>query len=150
MRLNLYTSSGPHGTHGFLKFEEPFRGIAGLWTIEQPWKNNRRYASCFPGGFYALQKYSSAKYPDTWAFVGETVAPHEENDVERFACVFHVANYVSDVQGCVGVGMQAGSLSNSAGVMEMAVLGSGDAMGILRDLLKSSPDGIFCMVHRSF
>jgi len=74
--------------------------------IERPWLDNRPSASCIPAGRYVLIPYSSAKYPDVWAFYGGTVGI-ETGD--RTRCLIHVANYVHQVQGCLGIGFSTGT-----------------------------------------
>ncbi len=77
-------------------------------TLERPNLNNQRdnpntkqnESSCIPEGIYKCKKYSSAKYPDTWEITGVA---------NRSAILFHSANYVSQLLGCVAT---ASSIQN--------------------------------------
>lgn len=92
MRIHLerfaYT---PIGTAGRLVIGETV-----LWTIERPWLSNRPMMSCIPQGHYQCERYSSARFKNTFEIVGVP---------ERSKILFHVANFPHEVQGCIGVGM---------------------------------------------
>jgi hypothetical protein len=79
--------------------------LCAYYGIERPWLDNRASVSCIPTGHYVLIPYSSAKYPDVWAFYGGSVGIETG---ERTRCLIHVANYVHQVQGCLGIGMTVG------------------------------------------
>tara|TARA_R110000823_G_scaffold244956_1_gene369168 strand:- start:793 stop:1218 length:426 start_codon:yes stop_codon:yes gene_type:complete len=71
---------------------------AVFWTIENPWLDNEVNVSCIPEGFYYLERYDSPTHGDgTWQFI---------NVPARTFCQIHVANYASDVSGCIGLGLQ--------------------------------------------
>ena len=101
-----------------------------FYGIERPWLENRPLVSCIPTGDYVLEPHDSAKFRDTWAFVGGSVShwPHEGN--VRNACLIHVANWSHQVQGCLGLGLSHGL--DDRGFM---VKNSRDAMGQLRSFL---------------
>jgi hypothetical protein len=90
LRLERYAYT-PSGTLGRL-----FAGDNTLYTIERPWLSNKAFESCIPQGYYRCERYSSARFPDTWQIAGVP---------ERSLILFHVANYADDVEGCVGLGM---------------------------------------------
>ncbi len=75
-----------------------------FYGLEQPWRNNAANQSCIPTGVYCLVPHSSDRFGDTWAFVGGQVSQYKNEATERFACIIHVGNYVSDVKGCVALG----------------------------------------------
>lgn len=86
-------------------------------TIERPWLNNIPFKSCIPEGEYLVKAYSSKKFPDVW----------ELQDVPgRSKILIHVANFATDVHGCIGVGL------GKSGHM---VLDSKKAINQLRGLL---------------
>jgi hypothetical protein len=80
--------------------------IATYYGIERPWLDNRASLSCIPTGHYVLIPYASAKYPNVWAFYGGTVGIETG---ERTRCLIHVANFVHQVNGCLGLGMSVGT-----------------------------------------
>jgi hypothetical protein len=79
---------------------------AEFWTIENPWQDNEPDVSCIPEGSYAMERYQSPSHgANTWQLV----------DVpNRTYIQLHVANYASDVLGCIGLGI--GVMSNLVGV----------------------------------
>ena len=88
----------------------PNAQVARFFGIECPWRDNKVSVSCIPGGEYDLVPHSSDKYGEVWAFVGGTVSHYyEKNKSERYACLIHVANYASQLQGCLALGVDAGS-----------------------------------------
>jgi hypothetical protein len=71
-------------------------GKHALATIERPWLNNQPNISCIPSGQYICKRYSSEKYPNTYEITG---VPH------RTHILFHIANYATEVRGCVALGL---------------------------------------------
>ena len=91
MILTRHTYS-PSGTFGIIR-----DGDSSLVTVERPWLDNETFISCIPEGEYLCKRYSSSKYPNTF----------EIKDVPgRTKILFHIANYPSDVQGCIGLGLE--------------------------------------------
>ena len=66
-------------------------------TLERPWKDNLAWESCIPFGLYPLIRLESSK-----AFK----YPHYllEGVPDRTFIKIHVANYPSELHGCIGVG----------------------------------------------
>ena len=66
-------------------------------TLERPWQENKAFESCIPFGFYPLTRIESSK-----AFK----YPHYllEGVPDRTFIKIHVANYPSELHGCIGVG----------------------------------------------
>ena len=66
-------------------------------TLERPWKDNMAWESCIPFGLYPLTRIESSK-----AFK----YPHYllEGVPDRTFIKIHVANYPSELHGCIGVG----------------------------------------------
>lgn len=108
-----------------------------LFTVEQPWRNNKPYKSCIPAGEYQLVPHDSKKYGETWAMVNHdlSVSHYKEANIKRFACLFHKANYAKQLQGCIAPGKSLGSVS-----AEWAVVQSGDAFKILLAALPRGGD----------
>ena len=66
-------------------------------TLERPWKDNKAWESCLPFGIYPLTRLDKSK-----AFK----YPHYllEDVPSRTFIKIHVANYPSELHGCIGVG----------------------------------------------
>jgi Family of unknown function (DUF5675) len=88
-----------------------------LQTLELPWLPlpgalcGRPDVSCVPAGVYQLALHDTPAHPHTWALVNaELNVFHESADAPpgggtcRFACLIHVANIPSELEGCIGVG----------------------------------------------
>lgn len=67
-----------------------------FYTIERPWVNNERGISCIPEGEYELAWIKSPRFG--WCYQVKDVT-------NRSHILIHVANYATDVTGCVGLGM---------------------------------------------
>lgn len=80
----------PQGTLGVIDF-------AGerFYTVERPWIDNKPYVSCIPTGSYNMRRRESPRFGETW---------HVLDVEDRTHILIHVANFPSDVQGCIGLG----------------------------------------------
>lgn len=89
MNLVLTRRYFPDGTNGTLECE----GKILSYTIELPWRSNKRGVSCIPEGKYLLKKRYSAKFK--WHV--------EVTDVEnRSLILFHPANNArKELNGCI-------------------------------------------------
>jgi len=92
-----------------------------IFTLENPWQDNRPYISCIPEDSYACKPYNGTKYKDVYLVEG---VPN------RTGILFHSGNVETDTNGCILLGLSAGKLKD-----EPAVLKSRDAMTLLRLLL---------------
>ena len=112
-----------------------------LFTIERPWvpvkahKGGLPFSSCVPDGLYELISFSSDKYPETWVLQSKIMSVYAyRGDVPetggRYTCVFHVGNFVRDVEGCISPGLSRVIMSG-----QNAVASSRDAMKLLRDAI---------------
>lgn len=107
MELLLLREYKPSGTNGLLSLD----GVQICYTIELPWKNNRRKVSCIPEGRYRLRKrYSQQR---NWHL--------ELMDVPaRSLILIHAANdALKELQGCIApvsmiIGEGKGSESRKA------------------------------------
>jgi len=64
-------------------------------TLELPWKGNKTNISCIPKGVYNVVHRESTKY-------GDHLYIEDVND--RSYILIHVANYVSQLKGCIALG----------------------------------------------
>ena len=104
-----------------------------LQTLELPWIPSPDHPagmpdmSCVPAGVYALEAHNTVKHPKTFALVNAHLGVLHEPDPEhpecRTACLIHVANRPRDLEGCIGIGMDA---------QPCLVLNSRVAMGIFQ------------------
>lgn len=139
MKLSLFRAHGDsERTTGTLR-----AGNAIFATIERPWVDNPHGVggvprmSCVPPGTYWVKPWHSANFPDTYIITNPTLGVYlQPGDIPagqgwgRSAILMHVANRVRDVIGCIGVGMEHGSVQG-----EPAVLRSVMAMRELNKIL---------------
>lgn len=92
------------GTLGVLLIE----GRIFCYTLERPWMMNERNISCIPTGMYVCKRYHSQNHPNTF----------EVTDVHnRSYILFHVANTINDLQGCIGLGEEVGYLMGQRAIL---------------------------------
>lgn len=78
-------------------------------SLELPWRDNHNSESCIPTGRYRCQRFHSEKHPNTFQVM----------DVPgRTGILFHVANRVRDLLGCVGVAEKFEPLDGEWAVQE--------------------------------
>lgn len=115
MVITLNTTSFKHGTFGILKADS-FECV----TVERPWLQNKRSISCIPAGEYVLRKRKSGVVSRTSR--GKFLEGWEVVDVpDRTYIMLHIANKVSNVIGCIGVGRSFGVIGQSWAVMSSAI-----------------------------
>ena len=95
----------PMGTFGRLKAN----GFETCFTIEEVWNNNSPSISCIPIGVYPLKRGRFPKH-------GETFQVMEVPN--RSAILFHVANTILDIEGCIGPGERLGMLGPNWAVLQ--------------------------------
>lgn len=87
-----------------------------LHTIERPWipvtdhHGGKPFESCVPCGEYRLIPHDSHKFGKTWALVNESLDVYhypQDDKPGRCLVLFHSANRVADLLGCVGIGMDS-------------------------------------------
>jgi len=66
-------------------------------TLERPWKDNMAWESCIPFGMYPLTRLDKSKAFNYPHYLLEDVP-------DRTFIKIHVANYPSELSGCIGVG----------------------------------------------
>lgn len=134
-------SYSPTETEGILR-----AGPYELATIECPWipaetRGGLPFRSCVPDGEYDLEPWTRPKGEEVYRLynpdLGVYRSPQERPNGEgRYLILMHIANWVSDVRGCIAPGLHRAFLINrSMGRSEPSVSNSGDAMKILNDLL---------------
>lgn len=102
-------------------------GRAVCWSLEKPWRNNRKDVSCIPVGRYPLQlEYSPSRKCRLW-----TVAEVPGRSYVRI----HRGNTVNDTEGCLLTGTRPGVLDG-----RRAVLGSRDAFSLFMSAMSGSDE----------
>jgi len=77
-------------------------------TLEKPWKDNKRQISCIPAGQYKCVPYSSVKFTNVWEVTNVT---------NRSKVLIHSGNTTDDIEGCILIGMEHGTLNNKDAVL---------------------------------
>ena len=69
--------------------------IEDFWSLELPWKDNRRRVSCIPEGIYKARKHNSPKHGlSLWL----------QDVPNRSEILIHKGNYYTDILGCILIG----------------------------------------------
>ena len=89
---------------GVLEVRDGDKLEAVFTTIERPWLENERRVSAIPLGTYQLEKRTSEKFPYVHYWV--------KNVPNRDFILIHRANYVRELQGCIGVGLGFSDIDN--------------------------------------
>lgn len=108
----------PQGTLGTLT-------VSGetFYTVENPWLDNEMNVSCIPTGEYGLRWRESPRFGYTYIVDGVP---------DRSYILLHPANFPTDVEGCIGLGM---SLMSD----RIAVSRSKKALETFHDLMNEQP-----------
>lgn len=83
-------------------------------SLERPWVEGplggAKGISCVPFGSYRLVKHDTEAHPRTFALVNEELGVYHyelpPGQQGRTACLIHVANFVSELRGCIALGME--------------------------------------------
>lgn len=104
-------------------------------TMELPWKENQNRISCIPEGKYHLGMRRSGVVSRTTG--GQYQSGWEVQDVpNRTYIMFHVGNYPSDFEGCVGVGMGQTTYQNG----NRMITNSQKAFRLFMEKMSSNPE----------
>lgn len=122
-------------------------------TMECPWtpganSGGKPFKSCIPDGEYEVIRWKRPRGDEAFLIrnpdlgVWGSKEEWEQNGGRgRYLVLIHVANFVSDVVGCVAVGMERACLRNNrTGAIERAAANSGAAMRLLLDVLGSEEE----------
>ena len=77
------------GTHGVLLNPS---GVPLVCTLEEPWRDNARMASCIPSGEYSVSKYSGTRHKNAFYV-------HDVPD--RSDILIHEGNTLKNTSGCI-------------------------------------------------
>ncbi len=110
--VNLFrTRSNDQGTEGILSYLNFF-----CYTLELPWKDNKRNLSCIPEGTYKVSTRYSPKYGLVY---------HIKEVSNRSYILIHSGNYGGDItkglrshtSGCILLGKKRGILNNQRAIL---------------------------------
>lgn len=126
------TETSDHGTLGIVQ-GPGFR----FWTMEPPWRDNRRRLSCIPPGIYHCVWHRSPRYGNVYLVTGVP---------ERSHILIHGGNVGGDstkgfkthTMGCILPGKRSGTLVVN-GRRQKAVLVSRPAVRAMAAALNRSP-----------
>ena len=83
--------STPLETLGVLKLSNHILA----YTLELPWKQNKRNISCIPFGTYEIIRHSSPRHGFSFWL---------QNVPKRSEILIHAGNFTKDIRGCILVG----------------------------------------------
>ncbi len=131
LRLERYHDSG-QATRGLLFFRDRFL----CYTLERPWEHNRPSRSCIPPGTYDVRPWTRPNGDHVFIVSGGSVCTtpdllNEDKGLTRCLILFHSANYVNEIAGCIAPG--TGVSNTAAGY---SVTRSRNAMELLHNVLK--------------
>lgn len=99
-------------------------------TMERPWipcpdgPGGARRQSCVPAGTYRIDPWHSVNFPETYIITNPQLGVYRQpGDIPagqawgRSAILVHVANFVRNVIGCIGLGMEHGELAGEPAVL---------------------------------
>lgn len=122
--------SAPYGTLGAVTRDD---GSFFSWSMELPWRENARGASCIPAGKYLCRMRMSPKHGKTYEVVG---VPYRSNILIHSGNVagYPTPPYETHSLGCLLLGQQLGMVRG-----QLAVLVSRPAISALEREMSGQP-----------
>lgn len=115
----IVTRLSDNGTQtlGHLHVVQDFKVLFDCRTLELPWKNNERRASCIPTGVYPV-RYRK----DYESMLCDYDHLEVENVPDRSHILFHIGNFFTDILGCIitGTGRRAFQDINKDGQVDIS------------------------------
>ena len=84
-------------------YDDEGRLRLNLYTLELPWKNNKRRVSCIPEGEYKVIKHRSPKFKNSFWI---------KNVKGRSEILIHAGNFYTQILGCILVGLDSRDINN--------------------------------------
>lgn len=94
-----------------------------FYSLELPWKENKHNISCIPEGIYSVEPNNTTAHPHTYRVL---------NVPDRSGILIHIANYISDLRGCIGLGMSLNDIDKDG---KLDISSSTKAVKKLYDLI---------------
>jgi hypothetical protein len=138
MNLTLNrTSSDDTCTRGLITLDDGTK----IYSLELPWKNNEKDVSCVPPGVYNLIPYTSPKHDSTWYLENASLGVGGSG-AERSYCEIHSANWASQLEGCIALGLEDAPMYNpQEGEVVPAVEQSALAINRIKNVLGIGSNG---------
>lgn len=112
-----------------------------IYSLELPWKNNEKNVSCVPPGVYQLIPYTSHKHDSTW-YLQNADLDVGGDGAHRSFCEIHSANWASQLEGCIALGLDDKPMYNPAeGEIVPAVEQSRLAINRIKNVLGIGSNG---------
>jgi hypothetical protein len=112
-----------------------------IYSLELPWKDNQKDVSCVPLGTYKLIPYTSPKHDSTWYLENEELGVGGAG-AQRSFCEIHSANWVSQLEGCIALGLEDAPMYNpQEGEIVPAVEQSALAINRIKNVLGIGANG---------
>jgi hypothetical protein len=126
-------------------------------TIERPWAPidaapcGQKGISCIPAGTYRLEPHNTEQHKNVWALVNPSLwVYHLESDVPkprlglaRTAVLIHIANWASELRGCIALGKSRAKVDGL-----WMVKNSADAVNELRMALAGQFDNTLTIIDK--
>lgn len=96
------------GTFGYAVLRENGEMLFECWTVERPWANNTPRVSCIPAGSYRMKPRRFFRHD--YEAVGLVGVPGRDH------ILIHIANFPTDVIGCIGLGERIDRIGGELGV----------------------------------
>lgn len=107
VKLERFADIDEQGTFGELT-----SNLFSFYTVERPWLDNEENISCIPAGTYTCKRVMSPKFGPVYEIM----------DVEdRTHILFHAANIMTDVKGCIGIGTRLGTIGQHWAVIQSRI-----------------------------
>lgn len=89
-------------------------GSAVFQSLERPWipgqPGGEKGISCVPTGRYDLMLHDTEAHPRSFALVNPVLHVYHltlpRGEQGRTACLIHIANFPSEIRGCIALGME--------------------------------------------
>lgn len=139
--LERFCNHDKMGCFGELKLDDNLL----CYTVERPWipevdgekyPAGQPFNSCIPTGLYEL-KETEHNGKDSLVLINPMLSVFEHDEgYGRYACKVHTANFMSDVEGCIGFGKTLAWAKDRYDIDRWMVTHSGDTTLNIIALLK--------------
>lgn len=87
-----------------------YNGEFICYSLELPWRDNKRGQSCVEPGLYELAHHLWKGKEPTFCLINEDkgVTHYDNADSKRSTILLHPANYPTEINGCIAPGMIKG------------------------------------------
>ena len=77
------------------------------YAVELPWRSNEPFVSCISPGDYVIGHHNTEERPNTFYLVNSNLGVGRyKGDSIRWGILIHIANFVKDIEGCIGPGLK--------------------------------------------